>query len=146
MPQGSWALRPPDSRHLHLIRPDDAPVTFVYSGKQGALLYLPFPADRKETIARGDFSKWLVKNIDDCLKVAEYLGCGINRMEDIILVTGRHLAKSWISVAFSESRGNSEVSLRIRMSGDSGVRFVVQDVSGGELKLGPTGAVGFCTI
>jgi hypothetical protein len=145
MPQGSWALPPTDSRRLYLIRPDDAPVTFVCSGslKQGALLYLPFLADREETNARGDFSKWIIKNIDGCYKVAEDLGCGVNRMEDIILVTGRHLARSWVSAAFSSSCRGGEVSFRIRLSGDSGVHLVERDVSGGELKLGPTGEVSF---
>jgi hypothetical protein len=74
------------------------------------------------------------------------LGYGLERTEDIILVTGRHLAKSWIHVTFPERRGPSEISLRIQMSGDSGVRYMVQEVSGGELRLGPTGRVSSCII
>jgi hypothetical protein len=146
MPQGSWTLHPTNSRHLHLIRPDDATVTFVCSGKQGALLYLPVLAEREETTARGDFSKWIIKNIDDCFKVAEDLGFGVSRIEDIVLVTGRHLAKSWVSAAFSSARGGAEVSFRTQVCGDFGVNLVERDVSGGELKLGPTGEVDFCTI
>jgi len=148
MPQSNLAFPPTDSCHLHLISPDDTPITYSCSGKQGALLYLPFLAALEETIAHGDFGKWIIKNIDDCLKVAEDLGCGVNRAEDIILVTGRHLARSWISVAFSESRGGagSEVSFAVRMSGDSSIRLDERNVNGGELKLGPSGRVRFCTI
>jgi len=64
-------------------------------------------------------------------------------MEDIILVTGRHLARSWINVAFSESLGGSQVSFKVRGSGDSNVHLEDRDVRGGELKLGPSGEVSF---
>lgn len=109
---------------------------------------LPFLADHEKTVAHGDFSKWIVKNIDDCLRVAEESGCGVSRMEDIILVTGRHLARSWISVAFSEILGEtrSQVSFRVRASGDSNVHLEELDVRGGELKLGPSGDVSFHII
>jgi hypothetical protein len=81
------------------MRPDDdTQVTFSCSGKQGALLYLPFPAEQEDTVALGDFGKWILENIHDCMRLAEDRGVGINRMEDIILVTGRHLAKSWVRV------------------------------------------------
>ena len=147
MPPGNRVLSPSDSPHLNLVRPDDTPVTFSCSGKQGALLSLPFPADHEETNALGDFSKWIIKNIDDCLKVANDLGCGVN-MEDIILVTGRRLARSWISVVFSEIRGHgdAQVSFVVRVSGDSCVHHEERNASGGVLKFGPRGEVGFHTI
>lgn len=64
-------------------------------------------------------------------------------MEDIILVTGRHLARSWISVAFSESLAGAQVSFNVRASGNSSVHLEERDVRGGELKLGPSGEVSF---
>jgi hypothetical protein len=64
-------------------------------------------------------------------------------MEDIILVTGCHLAKSWISAAFSDSRGGSETSFGVRLSRNSGVHFDERHVNGRDLKLGPSGEVGF---
>lgn len=67
-------------------------------------------------------------------------------MEDIILVTGRHLAKSWINVAFSESRGDAQVSFGVRVSGDSSVHLEERNGNGGELKVGPRGEVSFYTI
>ncbi len=69
-------------------------------------------------------------------------------MEDIILITGRHLARSWASVAFSETRGGARVSFGVRVSPGPGfnVHLEERDVSGGELKLGPCGEVSFCTI
>jgi len=131
----------------HFIRPDDnAQVTVSCSGRQGALLSLPFPAACEDTVAQGDFGKWLVKNIDCCMKIAEDLGLGVNRMEDIILVTGRHLARSWVNVVFSESRGGAQLSFAVRTSGNSGVRLEGRSATGGDVKLGPSGEVSFCTI
>lgn len=46
-----------------------------------------------------------VRHINLWFAFAENLGLGINRMQDIILVTGRHCARSWVNIAFSEGRG-----------------------------------------
>jgi hypothetical protein len=129
------------------MRPDDdTQVTFSCSGRQGALLYLPFPAEREDTVAHGDFAKWIVKNIYNCMRLAEERGLGANRMEDIILVTGRHLAKSWVRAVFSESREGAHVSFGVRESGDSVVHLEERNVSGAQLTFGPNGEVGFPTI
>ena len=106
-------------------------------------MYLPLLAERHDTLARGDFGEWMLENIDACFKVAEDLGYGVERMEDVILVTGCHLAKSWVSVAFSESRGGSQVSFGARVSDSSGVHFDERNVNGRGLKFGPGGEVGF---
>ena len=105
-------------------------------------MYLPFLAKRQDTIAHGNFGEWMLENIDACFKVATDLGCGVNRMEDIILVTGCHLARSWVNVAFSENRGGAQVSFGVRVYGSSGVHFDEQNMSGRGLKLGPSGEVG----
>ena len=105
-------------------------------------MYLPLLSERHDTVARGDFGEWMLENIDDCFKVAEDLGYGVERMEDIILVTGCHLAKSWVSAAFSDSRGGSEISFGVRVSRNSGVHFDERNTNGRGLKLGPSGEVG----
>ena len=148
MPQGKLGFKRGFSLLTsHSIRPDDdAQATVSCSGTQGALLSLPFPAACEDTVAQGDFGKWLVKNIDCCMRVAEALGLGVNRMEEIILVTGRHLARSWINVVFSESRVGAQLSFVVRVSGDSGVHLEERSATGGDLKLGPGGEVGLRTI
>jgi hypothetical protein len=145
MPQGKLELeREFSSLTSHPTRPDDdSQVTVSCSGRQGALLSLPFPAACEDMVAQGDFGKWLVKNIDGCMKVAEDLGLGVNRMEDIILVTGRHLARSWINVAFSDTRGDAQVSFIAQVTGNSSIILEDRGSSGGDLKLGPSGEVGF---
>ena len=84
----------------------------------------------------------MLENIDACFKVSENLGYGVERMEDIILVTGCHLAKSWVSVTFSDNKGGSEASFGVRVSRNSGVQFDERSVNGRGLKLGPSGEVG----
>jgi hypothetical protein len=80
------------------------------------------------------------------MRLADERGLGVNRMEDIILVTGRHLAKSWARAVFSESRGGAQVSFVVKVSGNSVVRLEERNVSGAQLKFGPNGEVGFHTI
>jgi len=61
-------------------------------------------------------------------------------MEEIILVTGRHRARSWINVAFSERQRDAGVSFEAHVSRDRSVNIEQRYVRGGELKLGPSGA------
>lgn len=67
----------------------------------------------------------------------------VERMEDIILVTGRHLTKSWINVAFHPGCPNASVSFNTYLSDDRDVRIETNYVHGAELKLGPIGRVRF---
>ena len=83
----------------------------------------------------------MLKYIDDCFKIAEAFGCGVNHMGDIILVTGRHLARSWVNVAFSGSSGGAQVTFKVQVSRDFHVDLEERDVSRAELKLGPNGEV-----
>jgi hypothetical protein len=105
------------------------------------MLSLPFPAQREDTLALDDFGKWILKHIDLWFAFAKNLGLGIN-MQDIILVTGYHRAKSWVNVAFFEGQGDAEVSFGARPSGDSSVNIEWQLVRGDvALNLGPSGEV-----
>ena len=103
------------------------------------------PARRQDTLARGDFRKWIVSHIDHWFAFAQRLGLGIS-MEDIVLVTGCHLARSWTNMAILEGYEEVRVSFGLRVSGVSNVewRFLPEDVQGVALNLGPSGQVRFC--
>ncbi|KAI0282350.1 hypothetical protein BGY98DRAFT_113691 [Russula aff. rugulosa BPL654] len=118
---------------------DDSQITFSCNGKQGALLSLPVPAQGEDTVAFGDFGKWMIKHIDTWFAFARGLGLEVDRMEDIILVTGRHLTKSWVNVAFTQRRPDAGVSFDVQVSGHSHVSLEQEYVRGGDLKLGPAG-------
>jgi len=101
------------------------------------------PARRQDTLARGDFAKWIVKHIDLWFAFTRRLGLGITRMEDIVLVTGCHRARSWANIAFSEGRAEECVSFGVQVSGNANVRwrFPPEDVNGVACNLGPSGPV-----
>ena len=92
-------------------------------------------------VALAKFGDWMVTHIDAWFDFIRSLGLGINQMEDIVLVTGRHLTKSWINVAFNQGRRDAEVSFNAQVSSDSDIQLERKYVHGGELKLGPTGKV-----
>jgi len=137
------------SKHVALVshglgalasRPDDDfQVTFSCDDKRGALLTLPVSAQSEDTVALSKFGDWMITHIDAWFDFTRSLGLGVERMEDIILVTGRHLAKSWINVAFNQHRRDTGASFNAQVSSDSDIRLERQYVQGGELKLGPTG-------
>jgi hypothetical protein len=83
----------------------------------------------------------MITHIDAWFAFIRSLGLGIERMEDIILVTGRTLTQSWINVAFNQQRFDTGASFNAQVSDDSDIRLERQYVQGGELKLGPTGKV-----
>lgn len=120
---------------------DDSQVTFSCNGNQGALMSLPVSAHGDDTVALAKFGSWIVTHIDAWFDFTRGLGLGVDRMQDIVLVTGRHLTKSWINVAFNQGRRDAEVSFNAQVSSDSDVQLERQYVHGGELKLGPTGKV-----
>lgn len=122
---------------------DHEQVSFSCTRRGGAILSLPVPALRKDTLARGYFGQWLVKNIDGWFAFTRRLGLGITRMADIVLVTGCHLARSWTNIAFPEGREEEQVSFGVKVSGVCNVewRFPPEDVQGVALNLGPSGKV-----
>ena len=90
--------------------------------KQGAALLLPVRAQREDTVTKGDFAEWMIKHIDRWFSFAKRLHPRIERMEDIILVTGRHRTRSWTNLAFIENQGlvgrdTMQVSLNVQVSG-----------------------------
>jgi hypothetical protein len=101
------------------------------------------PAQREDTFARGDFAKYICKHIDVWFKFARELGLGIGRMEDIILVTGRDLARSWHNVAFSENQGGEHVSFGVHVTGLADVEWQLplEDMQGVAVNRGPSGLV-----
>ena len=124
-------------------RPDEAAeFSFSCSRRRGAILSLPLPATSKDATARAAFAKCIVKHIDYWYAFARERDLGISR-EDIILVTGCHLARSWANIAFQESEEEEHVSFGVHATGNSEVnwRFTPEGAGGTPYKLGPSGQV-----
>ena len=83
------------------------PDKFLFCNKKqgGAAMLLLAQSQREDTVAGGEFAEWMVKHIDRWFSFAKKLHPEIERMEDIILVTGCHRTKSWANIVFRENRG-----------------------------------------
>jgi hypothetical protein len=104
--------------------PDDfSRITVLCQRKRvGAVSSVPVRAQRQDTLARGDFAKWMVKHIDTWFAFARGLGFGIEHMEEIVFVTGRDRTKSWTNAVFLGCQADAQVSFGVRVvegSGDS---------------------------
>jgi hypothetical protein len=100
-------------------------------------------AQRKDTIALRDFAKYICKHIDVWFAFAQGLGLEVRRIEDIVLVTGRDLARSSLNVAFSDCEGGEQVSFGVQVTGISGVEWQVShsDIRGAAVNRGPSDKV-----
>jgi hypothetical protein len=72
---------------------------------------------------------------------ANRIGLGVQQMEDIILVTGCHIARSWVHVAFPGNQSTETVSFRADTDKNNTVYLREGSRDGGRLKLGPRGGV-----
>ena len=82
----------------------------------------------------------MVGHIDEWIAFSQQLGLGIN-LEDLILVTGCHLARTWATIAFQERR--ESITFGYRASGVSDVKwqFTPEGAHGVAYNLGPSGDV-----
>jgi hypothetical protein len=97
-------------------------------------------------VALGEFGDWIIKQIDCWFAWARQLGLGIDRMEDIILVTGTHRTRSWTNVAFPGGPEDGHVSLgaNVAFRGDIVTinwTFSNERNRGAVLNCGPNGEV-----
>lgn len=86
----------------------------------------------------------MLKHIDRWFSFIQSLGLGVERMEDIVLVTGCHRTRSWTNIVFSENRDDAQVSFSVRvgMSGsDINWQFSRERIHGVVLNIGPSGEV-----
>ncbi|KAN0133862.1 hypothetical protein V8E53_008294 [Lactarius tabidus] len=100
----------PMPRELAMGPDIPAEVVFSCGRKQGAILSLPIQARCKNTVALGDFGEWMIKHIDSWFAWVRRLGVGIEKMEDVVLVTGTHRTRSWTNVAFPGGQVDGLVS------------------------------------
>ena len=103
------------------------------------------PALRKDTTAREAFAKCIIKHIDEWFAFARERDLGISR-EDIILVTGCHLTRTWATIAF-QGRGE-QITFGVQVSGVSNAawHFTPEGAQGVTYNLGPSGQVRLYTV
>ena len=108
------------------------------------MLSLPVTAWREDTLARGDFGRWIVKHIDSWIAFARKLRRGVEEMEEIILVTGCDRTRSWTNVAFSGNPAEAQVSFGVKVEDHDtriNFQFSPEKVQGAVMRHGPEGTV-----
>jgi hypothetical protein len=119
------------------------------SRRRGAVLSLPVDARREDTLAKGDFSAWIVKHIDRWFAFARGLGL-IKQMEELILVTGCDHTRSWTNVAFFGNEHNAHATFGVKVDHGPAISIKWQTspehVQGAVLHRGPDGTVRWFTI
>jgi hypothetical protein len=74
---------------------------------------LPFDANREDTPHIGLFRTEIIKRCDSWLEFAK--GFGIDRMEELVLVTGCDRTQSWALAAFMESNASAGISFDLSL-------------------------------
>jgi hypothetical protein len=96
----------------------------------GALLSLPRGGCHEDAITTGVFQKYIQNNVINWFSWARKNGLGVQRMEDLILVSGCTLVNSWAAAAFVDHTINAEISLESRTSSNGGTDFVWSNIQG----------------
>ena len=97
-------------------------------------------------MVQGAFSKWIVVHIGSWMAFARELDMGIKDMEEIILVTGCDLTRSWTNVAFLGGEVDAQVSFGVDVQDDGSdtkINFQLSPelVRGALIEQGPKGMV-----
>ena len=93
------------------------------SRRHGALLTLPFDGLREDIIRTKVFEDFIRDHVDSWFAFARRFRLDVERMEDLILVTGCTLVTSCGVAAFVDSALDSEISLRTQVRHGGGATF-----------------------
>ena len=96
----------------------------------GALLSLPKGGRHENVIRAQVFEDYIQAYVDSWFTWAQKNRLGIERVEDLILVSGRTLVTSWAAAAFVDDTMDAEISLASRTSNNGGASFVWSDIRG----------------
>jgi hypothetical protein len=112
---------------LHFCRAEG--VTYKCRGR-GALLSLPNGGHREDVIRTKAFEDYIRDHIISWFTWAQKNKLGVERMEDLILVSGRTLVASWAAVVFVDNNMEAEISLASRTHNNGGASFVWRKIRG----------------
>jgi hypothetical protein len=104
-------------------------VTYKFRNR-GALLSLPNGGHREDVIRTKVFEDYIRDHVDRWFNWAQNNKLGVERMEDLILVSGRTLVTSWAAAAFVDNTFDAEISLSSRSLSNIGANFVWCNVRG----------------
>ncbi|KAI0280744.1 hypothetical protein BGY98DRAFT_288521 [Russula aff. rugulosa BPL654] len=110
--------------------PDDAEgVTYNCRG-HGALLFLPHGGRRTDNTHTKVFEDYIRDHVASWFTWAQKNRRGVERMEDLILVSGCTLVSSWAAAAFVYNTKEARISLARRTFNNGGECFVWGNIRG----------------
>ena len=95
----------------------------------GALLSLPHGGHSKDVIRTKVFEDYIRDNVDRWFRWSKGMGFPVERMDDLILVTGSTLVTSWAAAVFEDNKMSmagsdvATISLDIQKSDRGGAQF-----------------------
>ncbi|KAH9952619.1 hypothetical protein BC827DRAFT_240332 [Russula dissimulans] len=90
---------------------------------RGAFLSLPHDGRRKDVIRTKAFEKYIRENVARWFAWSKANQLGVERMEDLILVSGCTLVTSWAAVTFIEPSLKTDISLTVQPFDDGRACF-----------------------
>jgi hypothetical protein len=96
----------------------------------GAILSLPRGGCHEDAITTRVFQEYIQNNVINWFSWARKNGLGVQRMEDLILVSGCTLVTSWGTAAFVDPTVNAEISLESKTLSNGGTDFVWSNIQG----------------
>jgi hypothetical protein len=103
----------------------------MYKSKgRGALLSLPHDGHRKDVMRTKVYEDYIRDNVVSWFEWSKKMRLGVERMEDLILVTGCTLVTSWAAAAFVDQFQEAEISLAAQALPNGGGRFYWSRIRG----------------
>ncbi|KAF8474356.1 hypothetical protein DFH94DRAFT_761713 [Russula ochroleuca] len=113
-----------NSSYTQAMNPDDAEgVTYKFRNR-GALLSLPNGGRRKDVIRTKAFEDYIRDHVVSWYTWAQNNKLGVERMEDLILVSSCMLVTSWAAATFVENTMEARISLASRPFNNGAATFV----------------------
>ena len=84
------------------------------AGKRGALLSLPYGGHREDVMRTKVFEDYIEDNVDQWFSWSKKKRLHVERMEDLILITGYTLATSWAAAVFDNYTTPVDTSIALR--------------------------------
>ena len=101
---------------------------------RGALLSLPHKGHRRDVIFTKVFEDYIRDNVDSWFRWSKKMKLPVERMEDLILVTGCTLVTSWAAAAFDRhvlvDSDDTTISLEARKSDGGGTQYFWRNMRG----------------
>ena len=96
----------------------------------GAVLSLPNGGHHEDVIRAQVFEDYIQDYVDSWFTWARKNRLGVERVEDLILVSGCTLVTSWAAAAFAGDTVDAEISLMSRTLNNGGASFAWSNIRG----------------